>query len=155
MWVIVITIASILALTLAVVGFNSLKLLPWSICSICAGVSGTWAWMLIGMSTNLLLTTYYLLPAAILMGGSVVGIAYQLEQRLPTGRSPLLWKSLFMPAGFALVYGVVTSQWRIGLGFAAILVGVYVWAFRPLTRPGYVKDTERVQEIKKKMGKCC
>lgn len=41
---------------------------------------------------------------AMLLGGSVAGIAYQVEQRLPLERSPLLWKILFIPAGFVAAY---------------------------------------------------
>ncbi|MDP2664447.1 MAG: hypothetical protein Q8O97_00530 [bacterium] len=77
------------------------KVLPFKVCPICAGVSGTWLWMLVALFLGYEID---LVIAAMLLGGSVVGIAYQLEKRLPAGHSPLLWKALFVPAGFVVAY---------------------------------------------------
>jgi len=105
---ILITTLSILAIAGA--AWAAKKWLRVPLCPICLGVGGTWLWMLIGRSLG------YSVDAAmlsILLGGSVVGIAFQVERRLPQGRSPLLWKTLFIPAGFAAAYALAAAQWSL------------------------------------------
>lgn len=57
------------------------KILPIKICPICAGVSLTWLWMLLGMGYGLLSIEKYQFVTAILMGGSVVGITNKLQEK--------------------------------------------------------------------------
>lgn len=152
---IIIAAISILALTAAVRLAG--KILPFKVCPICAGVSLTWLWMLVGISLGLLPTSYFLLPAAILMGGSVVGIAYQLEQRLPrinsSWRTPLLWKSLFIPPGFAAAYGLATQSWIIA-AVAALLAGIVTAAFFARRKQSRPADAT-VAGLEEKMKECC
>ena len=75
----IIAILSILILTSVIWVLN--KILPIKICPICAGVSMTWLWMLLGMGYGLLSIEKYQLITAILMGGSVVGITNKLEEK--------------------------------------------------------------------------
>lgn len=125
---------------------------PFKICPICAGVSGTWAWMLVGMFLGFLPTPDLLLPTSILMGGSVVGIAYRLEKRLTGGNMPLFWKSAFMIAGFATAYELVSFRW----GYATIafvmvaLIGLFFPKFA-----GEDKDEKKIKEIEKGLEQCC
>lgn len=144
---ITIVIASIFGITLAVWLAN--RVLPFGVCPICAGVSGTWLWMLglygLGYQVDLGI-------AAMLMGGSVVGIAYQLEKKLPTGKSALLWKTFFIPAGFVAVYGLISSQLVMAAASLAV-AGAIAWAF--LKTPGIKQPTGKVEELKKKMENCC
>lgn len=151
---IVITTLSIFIITGVVWVLN--KALPFKVCPICAGVSGTWLWILIGMFTNQLSVIDYQLPAAILMGGSIVGIAYTLDKSLPLGRSPLLWKIVFIPAGFVAVYSLISFLW---LAFFSIAVVLVLILFGFLRRPKYKnkeKDNSRVKELEKKMEEeCC
>ena len=145
---IILTIISILAVTCAVWTVN--KLFPFKVCPICAGVSGTWLWMLVA---SLLGYQIDLAIVAMLMGGSVVGIAYQLEKRLPTGRSPLLWKMIFIPLGFVAVYGVVSLWWTVAVPSLAVL-GLLSWVF-VMVRPSKAQSTTKVEALKKKMQNCC
>ncbi len=118
MTIILITALSILALTgLAwLAGRN----LPFSICPICVGIAGTWLWMLTARYTGF---DFDISVLAILVGGSVVGIGDQLEKHLPQGRSPLLWKTLFFPVGFAAAYGLVMPHWNLlAIALVAILI---------------------------------
>jgi hypothetical protein len=75
----IIAIISILIIVFAVWLIN--KKLPIKICPICAGVSLTWLWMLLGMGYGMLSIEKYQLVTAILMGGSVVGITNKLEEK--------------------------------------------------------------------------
>src|SRR3989344_2417581 len=73
-------ILSILFLTLFVWVIN--KKLPIPVCSICAGVTLTWLWMLSGMWFGFLSVPRYELLAAILMGASIGGIVTEFKKIL-------------------------------------------------------------------------
>lgn len=75
----IIAILSVLILASIIWVLN--KILPIKICPICAGVSLTWLWMLLGMGYGLLSVEKYQFIAAILMGGSVIGIVNKLEEK--------------------------------------------------------------------------
>lgn len=119
-------------------------------CPICTAVSVTWLWLLL---------TYFLgwhvdtLLIALLMGGSVVGIMYQLK------RTP--WAHLYAVMGFSAVYFLLQEHWfwfGIALGLA-ILLGVWqrpeslskVYRGKKLS-PELEKE---VKEIEKKLEECC
>jgi len=126
------------------------KLLRVPVCPICLGVGGTWLWMLIGRSLGYAVDATML---SILLGGSVAGIAYLVEKRLPLGRSPMLWKTLFIPAGFVAAYGLAASQWIL---FAVTGVALVLLAAFFLLRTGSsAEPSETVEELKKKMQQCC
>src|SRR3989344_5708336 len=146
---------SILAITGLVWLFNIV--LPFKICPICAGVSGTWLWML---AVKFLGYEIDMIVPAMLMGGSVVGIAYQIEKRLPPGRSPILWKTLFIPAGFVTVYGAVSSWWAVFVVSAALLIILALRFTKGLRRPkgsktAHSEQNQKVEELEKKMKDCC
>ena len=148
MTVILITIISILAIT----GFAWLvaKILPFPICPICIGVAGTWLWMLAARFAGFAFDASML---AILLGGSVVGIGYQLEKHLPHGRSPLLWKTLFFPIGFVAAYGLTVPHWSLlAMAVAALLLLTAV-SFVP--RRHSEKNSAAVEKLERDMKKCC
>ena len=71
-------IISILVLTVIVWVLN--KKLPIQICSICVGVTLTWAWLLTGMWLGYLPPSRYEFIVAILMGASIGGIVTELKK---------------------------------------------------------------------------
>lgn len=148
---ILIAIISILVITgLAII---VRKFTPVKICPICAGVAGTWLWMLAiqfagGQMSDV---SGQMLIISLLMGGSVVGITNALEKRLTAGRSAFTWKLIAMLAGFIAAYGLVTFQWLVaGIGLTAWIIGA-LWFFRPSNRPADAV-TEKLEE---KMKNCC
>jgi len=146
---ITITTLSILGIAGVVWWLN--RILPFNICPICAGVSGTWIWMLIALFMGYAVDFALI---ALLMGGSVVGIAYQLEKKIPTssaGRAPA-FKIFFIPVGFIAAYSVLGEQWGIALG--ALIVLVFVMAFMMMRRMSNPNNAE-VEELKEKMKNCC
>lgn len=155
---ILIAITSILGITGAFLVINRIGNIK--ICPICAGVFGTWLWMLIGVLSGRLSVAGYQLPVAILMGGSVVGIAYQIEKRLPQSsanwRTPLLWKMLFIPTGFATVYSVLASWWFM---FVILAVSLLILTLMFI---GQIKDkiiseeqNRKVEALEDEMENCC
>jgi len=148
MTIILITTISILAIT----GFAWLagKILPFRVCPICVGVAGTWIWMLAARLAGFAFDASML---AILLGGSVVGLAYQLETHLPQGRSPLLWKTLFLPIGFVAAHGLAAPQWSLlAMAVAALLLLTAVF-FMP--RRHAEKYSAAVEKLEREMKKCC
>lgn len=152
MTVILITTLSILAIT--GVAWLAGEILPFSfsfsICPICVGVAGTWLWMLAGRLAGFEIDASMF---AILLGGSVVGIGDQLEKHLPQGRSPLLWKTLFLPAGFVAAYGLIVPHWSL-LGIAVVALALLMAVFFvPRRQPE--KNNAVVEKLKEDMKKCC
>lgn len=145
-------VGSILVLTALGRAVN--RVLPFAVCSICAGVSLTWLWVLVGSYTGLLEARNWQLLAVLGMGGSVVGIAYQAEKYLAPGRSVLAWKTFFIPAGFTLVYGLLNEQWLVAL-LSSVAVLAVVFAFLRFRRRQNPASGRRVAELEKKMEDCC
>lgn len=81
--IVFITLASIYLITLA--AWILKKFTKWNICPICVGVCATWIWLLVAKFTNMQPFGYEIpdIIPAVLMGGSVVGIAYQIEKKMP------------------------------------------------------------------------
>src|SRR3989344_2086029 len=81
------------------------RVLPFKVCPICVGVFGTWLWML---AAKFLGYEIDIMIPAILMGGSVVGIAYQIEKRNiiagVSANESFIWKAFFIPGGFVVAY---------------------------------------------------
>ncbi|MBF8280339.1 MAG: hypothetical protein HW383_112 [Candidatus Magasanikbacteria bacterium] len=124
------------------------------LCPICAGAAGTWIWMLAlyfggwhpaGFTIDLFVPT-------ILMGGSVVGIAYQAEKYLAPHIKPLAWKMIFIPAGFTAVYGVTQSWWWILLLALTVMLVTAAICLRVGKSGG---SQRRVEDLEKKMEQCC
>jgi len=127
------------------------QIMPFTICPICAGVSLTWAWLIVAhfMGYQVVMT----IPA-LLMGGSVVGIAFQLEKKSgdssPGAR--ILWKMFFIPAGFIAAYAVLEQWWVVFLFAIAFLVVISFW-FLSLRKAASAGET--VKGIEKEMKDCC
>lgn len=141
---ITVTIISILAIS-AVVWFAN-RILPFIVCPICAGVFLTW--------TGLIGARFFgyevaLAVPALLMGGSVVGVAYQLEKKLhgSSAGAPLLWKALFIPAGFVAAYGVLEQLWT-----AVLLALAFMFLISITLVPS---RGESASGLEKKMEDCC
>ncbi len=133
------------------------KYTPIDVCPICAGVMLTWLILLIGITTGLLPTEKYQLITSILMGGSVVGLAYKLEEKIKADKSLLLWKILFIPIGFALTYSLVLFQ-LIQSFILLLILGIITISFLKLDGikvESKSEENKKVEELKDKMKNCC
>ncbi len=81
------------------------------------------------------------------------GIAYQLEKHLPAGRSPLLWKTLFLPLGFMAAYGLAVPHWGLLAMVVAALLLLTAVFFVPRRHAG--KNSAAVEKLERDMKKCC
>lgn len=149
-------IAIVIISIFAIFGITMLanKILPFRVCPICAGVAGTWLWMFGGMFIGVLPASNFQLPTAILMGGSIAGIAYQIAKLLPPRKSEVLFKTLFIPAGFAVVYGLLLVQYLLFTAATAFLVVVAVAFLRPDGKKSD-KENEKIKNLEERLKDCC
>ena len=148
--ILAVTILSIMAIAGA--AWRTHRLFGTRVCPICAGVAGTWIWLFaarqLGYPIDPLIT-------ALLMGGSIVGIAYSAEKYLLPRRSALSWKMLFVPTGFVAGYGILMEKWVVAL---AALVGIAVVLFlflRFSSSTASASESARIEKLKRDMEKCC
>lgn len=117
------------------------------ICPICAGVFGTWIWILIGIWIGRLEADNWKLIAALLMGGSVVGIAYQFESKVRIGKT-LAWKILFIPTGFMLAYNLIYFYWSYSILLSIIIAAILFFFIKwPVTSERHINNENRVEDI--------
>lgn len=113
------------------------------ICPICTLTAGTWITLLIYRELGHAVDPVIL---AILMGGSVVGIAYTLN------RSSAWFKLAFVPVGFVAVYAIVSQYWLMSL-VATVAAAAVACAF--LWRPGRMVDSAVVRQAEEQLKQCC
>jgi hypothetical protein len=100
------------------------------------------------------------LPIAILMGGTVVGIAYQGEKRFKWAEANIFrFKVPVVIIGFILVYFAVKNLNWLGLGIeVAILLLLFYFFFisnGENGKPTFESDPSKVKELEEKMKSCC
>lgn len=153
-------IISILVITGVVWLVNKLSSLK--ICPVCAGVSGTWIVLSVLILTGVLHHPSDMLRLAILMGGTVVGIAYQGEKKLRWANdNPIFWKLIVVGLGFPAVYAAVQYLSWATLTAEFVVLGVLMYAFfirkgrPPESHLPHRTDVPNVQKIEKGLEKCC
>jgi hypothetical protein len=147
-----ITLAVISILTIAALVWVANRFLPFTVCPICAGSFLTWAGLL---GAHFAGYPVDLIVPAILMGGSVVGIAYQLEKKFngPSPGARMLWKMFFMTTGFIAAYAILKEQWMAVL-FAGIML-VAMSARFAFPRRTEILRGEAIGILEKNMEDCC
>jgi len=125
------------------------KFLPFRACAVCAGVSLTWLWLLGAYWLGYSIDTKII---ALLIGGSVVGVAYELKKKMAPTRFLLWWKLVLIIAGFAAAYGLIEAWWSL---FFAGLIPMLLLAILAFKKRGPQPFSEKVEELKKQMEECC
>ena len=126
------------------------------ICPICAGVSGTWLLMTLGILSGYLSVENKLI-VAMLMGMTVVGIAFKGEEKFQWAQGSLFnWKAPVIIFGLPLAYFLFVrmSYWTV---LADLLILSFVTYFFFIKPDGGEKhyDDRHVNELEKQMKKCC
>jgi len=150
---------SILAITTIVWLLN--KILPFKVCPVCAGVSGTWFLLLVGILSDVLPVASYQLLVSILMGGTVVGIAYQGEKRFKGVEENIFrFKAPVVVLGFLLVYLALNNLSWVGLAVEAVILAALVYLFFISPRGKkeiniHERSSGVVEDLEEKMKNCC
>lgn len=116
---------SILLIYFLAIAYNLILGRP-KICPICVAVAGTWVWMLIFYLTQPSLIQPLWL--GILMGGSVVGIMYQIDKKASGRLGWIIVKPLWVVTGFGLAMSIIRQQWSwvIFGGISLIILGIII-----------------------------
>jgi len=153
---ITVTLTSIIVITVLVWLTNRILLLRlrsrsvFQICPICAGVTGTWLWLIMAhfLGYRIVLT----IPA-LLIGGTVVGVMTKLE-RLVEPKFVLVWKTIFVISGFLAANSLISGIWPIFvIGIILALIATFAFKTRKikLDRP----ESGQIKELEKKIKNCC
>ena len=143
----------IIAFTLLTLSFN--KITRWQICLICAGVSLTWLTITALMLSGLLLTTHYLLPVAMLMGGTVVGIAFQGEKRFEWAKNLFYWKAPVIIIGFVVAYLLLINLSWTTFITELVLLGFLTYFIFLQPSGGKLPQGETASGLEEKLKDCC
>ena len=144
-------LALVSLLVLSVTASFAARLLRLRVCPVCAGVAGTWLWMLAARETGILAVNPVIL--ATLLGASAVGVVQSIHSRLPQGRSPQFWKALMLVGGFTLAYALALAHWAMAGAAAAQFVFTAALALRPQAAPA--RDEQAIALLEERMKKCC
>ena len=144
-------LALVSLLVLSVTASFAARLLRLSVCPVCAGVAGTWLWMLAARETGILTADPVIL--ATLLGASTVGVAQSINSRLPQGRSPQLCKALMLVGGFTFAYALALGHWALAAAAAAQFAVTAALALRRQSAPA--RDEQAIALLEERMKKCC
>lgn len=115
------------------------------ICPICVGVSSTWLVLSVGIVLGYLGVDRYLIPVALLMGGTVAGIALRSES--------LIWKTFIILLGMPLAY-LAIMYLSVSVVIIEFIVMLIIVLFLFVKRAGG-KDDSNVRKLEKQMEQCC
>jgi len=90
---------------------------------------------------------------AILMGGTVVGSTFKLEQFIKP-KFILIWKTIYVVLGFLAVYSLLSSIWIVFvIALALVILATLVFKIK---KGGEKKpESEQTRILEEKMKKCC
>jgi len=152
---IIIVLILLAVITLGVKAAN--KFLPFFVCALCAGVSGTWVLMTFAILVGLAPADLYLPVVTLLMGGTVAGIAYQAEKKFGWRGERAFWsKFSIIVAGFYAVHIAVG-----GLGWSVFTIELFILAtlaYLFFVRGGGTvgkKNSSNVEKLEKELENCC
>lgn len=146
------------ALALALASIGILSLLAWiatrgtrfAVCPACAGVFGTWLWMVLGRFAGHAVDRVLL---AVLLGATAVGVTQWFADRLKHAHHAARWKVLALPAASVVAYGVAVERWMLAAGAAAVYATL-AWAFLLASGAGR-RSTAAVAELEERLKRCC
>ena len=135
------------------------------ICPICVVVGGTWFALSVGVVLGYLSPEQFIIPIAILMGGSIVGIAYQGAQKFEWARkNSLLWKFIVIFTGMPIAYLLVSnlSKRVVTIELILLLITARFFFVERQKKPSgsgenQVKlgENQEIRDIEEKMKQCC
>lgn len=116
------------------------------ICPICVTVSGVWLILTALVLAGYLRSETFLPLIALLMGGTVVGVAYQFESQRP----------LIIAAGMLLAFLAVRSlSFETLLLEFAVLAALAYFLFRKRGAADGAEKSETRESLEEKLKQCC
>lgn len=128
------------------------------ICPICVTVGGTWFVLSVSVVWGYLSPERFIIPISILMGGSVVGIAYQGIQKYEWAmKHSLPWKFIVIFTGMPAAYFLVSnlSERTVFIEFVVLMIIAYLFFVKWQEKPRGSDKDSKIRDIEKKMKQCC
>ncbi len=148
-------VSSILIIGFTVLTYLFNKITHWKICVVCAGVSLTWLTLTALVLGGIRPTSYFLLPIALLMGGTVVGIAFQGEKKFKWAKNLFYWKVPVVIIGFVIAYLLLINMSWPTFIFELILLGILIYFLFLQPTANRLSTKESVSELEDKLEDCC
>lgn len=125
------------------------------ICPVCVAVSFTWLLISAGIAAGLLESENWKLIMAITMGGTAVGVAFQMEKRF--GWRGSMIRIVIITIGFILAYFAVgnISLWTLAAEAIIILILGYLFFVFKVGNGANTADSKKLKELEEKMKNCC
>ena len=133
------------------------RFLPFSVCALCAGVSGAWVLLSLAILTGAAPADLYLPVITLLMGGTVVGIAYQAEKKFGWRGEKAFWFR------FAIIFvGFYAAHIAVGgFGWSVFTIELFVLAtlaylfFIRQDGANLKSHSAKVEKLEKELENCC
>ncbi len=131
------------------------KKLPFNICSICIAVSFTWLILLVGFILGWNIDPVLI---AVLMGQSITGIMYAMENYFKSHKLSDFWivRIYIIVAGTLVIYNLLTGPIEfLLLSLSAVFVaGVFVF-LKVITSNQKQKNDNEKSKLKNRLDNCC
>lgn len=127
-----------------------------NICPICIVVSLIWFGLSAGVAWGYLAPATYLIPVALLMGGTVVGIAYLGEKKCRwAAQHQLLWKILVIAGGMPFAYLLIMNLNKliVVVELIILLKIAYFFFIKQSSKPA--SGSKEISKIEEQMERCC
>lgn len=131
------------------------RLTGFKICIICAGVSLSWLTLTALILGGLVSSSLFLTPIAILMGGTVVGIAFQGEKKFKWAQNLFYWKAPVTIIGFSIAYLLLANMSWAAFTIELVLLGILAYVFFPQPAIALPQTKRNISEVEKKLEDCC
>ena len=135
------------------------RFLPFKVCAVCAGISGAWLLAMLGILVGLISIEEYGSAILMLMGATVVGIAYQGEKAFDFAKKSIwFWKIPATLIGLAAFY-----QFFLNIGWTSFFIEtalIFSLAFvffvkKDGSRKKLSEESEEIENLKQKLNGCC
>jgi hypothetical protein len=128
----------------------------WQVCPICAGVSGSW----LILTAGIVLARWsgdYKLPIAMLMGGTVVGIAFQGETKFDWAKKGIYtWRAPVIILGMPIAYWLFKNMSLMTLVIEIVTLAILMYSFFIRSyKVSKRKNGKHITELENKMKNCC
>lgn len=133
--------------------------IPFNICAICTAVSATWFGMLLAWLFG---TEIPLITLAILMGMSITGIMYKMEDFYKKAKIRNFWfvRLVVIVGGYFLIYELLKKEFDIFLFIfiaSLIIVAIASLLFQGTTHKEVVEEQKKAgrKTLIKRLEDCC
>lgn len=145
-----------LALVIALVVYSLNRIMSFRVCAVCAGISGSWLLATLGILAGLISIKEYGSAILMLMGATVVGIAYQGEKAFDFAKKSIwFWKIPSIIVGLALFYWLFMNIGWTSFLIEAALLSFLAFVFFVRKGGPRKKLSGGIKDLERRLKDCC